>query len=151
MFGLTCLCYLAQIGGATLHSLLALPVVNNSYGRSIDCPAPTGALLQNLIDFWRKAGVLIIDECSMVSSSMLQEIDSRLQLVRRRFAQAFGGLHVMMLGDMYQLPPPKGWPAFEAQSLWMQFLLVELPGNHRAAEDPAFSELLARLRVGALL
>jgi hypothetical protein len=34
------------------------------------------------------------------------------------------------------------------QVLWRQFLLIELAGNYRAAADPAFAELLSRVRVG---
>ncbi len=104
----------------------------------------------------------------------------------------FGGLAVLLAGDLYQLPPPGGEPLFAAEAikiasrelaavaklcrkmfswppsrlannkfgfqrrpsccnlqvLWRQFSLVEFAGNHRAASDPAFADILSRVRIG---
>ena len=141
-------CAAFLIGGCTLHACLRLPVENNTYGRASDAPLPSGPVLQHLIDFWRPIRVLVIDELSMVSAEMLARIDQHLQLFKRRQGVPFGGLHVLMAGDLYQLPPPKGKPIYAAPHLWKLFAVCELEGNHRAAADPRFAELLARLRVG---
>ena len=143
-------CAAFLINGATLHSLLALPVTNDSYGRACDAPPPTGALLQNLQDFWRPVRVLVIDEIGMISEQMFRQMDARLQLFCRRAGTPFGGLAVVMLGDLYQLPPPGGEPLYEAEMLWRHFSLVEFHGNHRASADPAFADLLTRARLGQL-
>ena len=42
---------------------------------------------------------------------------------------------------------PTGLPVF-ASKLWELFELCELEGNQRAARDPAWAALLARVRVG---
>ena len=141
-------CAAFLINGCTLHSCLHLPVENNSYGCASDAPLPSGPMLEHLISFWKPVRVLIIDEISMVSSTMAARIDERLQLYKRKKGVPFGGLHLLCCGDMYQLPPPRGQPLFGATHLWKLFLLCELEGNHRAATDPEYAALLARLRVG---
>ena len=143
-------CAAFLINGATLHSLLALPVTNDSYGRACDAPPPTGALLQNLQDFFRPVRVLVIDEIGMISEQMFRQIDARLQLFCGRMGIPFGGIAVVLCGDLYQLPPPGGEPLYEAEMLWRHFSLVEFHGNHRASADPAFADLLTRARVAKL-
>ncbi|MCP4243348.1 MAG: AAA family ATPase, partial [bacterium] len=101
-----CAAYL--IGGQTLHSALALPIMNDSYGRSTrEAPPPTGALLENLRSFWRKATLIVVDEISMVSDENFKLVDARLQLFRNRPGVPFGGLAVLLTGDLFQ-PPPVG-------------------------------------------
>lgn len=77
-------CAAFLIRGATLHSCLSLPVVNDSYGKAQDAPLPTGALLQNLQTFWCRVKLLVIDEVSMISEEVFRMIDDRLQIYRRR-------------------------------------------------------------------
>jgi ATP-dependent DNA helicase PIF1 len=48
---------------------------------------------------------LVIDEISMVSCEMLDAIDQFLRLNRRKPSKPFGGVQVIALGDLYQLPP----------------------------------------------
>ena len=141
-------CAAFLINGCTLHSCLHLPIDNNSYGRAEDAPPPSGPALQHLIEFWKPVRVLIIDEISMVSAQMLARIDCRLQIFKRMAGVPFGGLHIMICGDLYQLPPPRGEPVFAAETLWSMFLLCELEGNHRAAKDPVYASLLERVRKG---
>ena len=141
-------CAAFLINGATMHSRLALPITNKSYGRASDAPPPTGAPLQSLREYWRSVRLLVIDEFSMVSEETLRIIDARLQHVRGKQGTPFGGLAIILSGDLYQLPPPGGLPLFDAQVIWRLFHVVELEGNHRAAEDPVFAAMLARVRVG---
>ena len=49
--------------------------------------------------------LLIIDEISMVRCDTLDAIDTVLRHVRRRAAERFGGVQVLFIGDMLQLPP----------------------------------------------
>ena len=141
-------CAAFLINGCTLHACLHLPVENNSFGCASDAPLPEGPVLQHLLEYWKPVHALIIDEFSMVSSDMWCRIDQRLQHFKRKVGVPFGGLHLLVCGDLYQLPPPRGRPAFAAQTLWRLFLLCELEGNHRAAKDPEYAELLERVRRG---
>src|SRR5690606_4941574 len=52
----------------------------------------------------REIDLLVIDEVSMLRADTLDAIDAILKSVRRD-ARPFGGLQVLFVGDMYQLPP----------------------------------------------
>ena len=49
--------------------------------------------------------LLIIDEISMVRCDMLDAVDTILRHIRRRHNERFGGVQVLFIGDMFQLPP----------------------------------------------
>jgi hypothetical protein len=49
--------------------------------------------------------LLIIDEVSMVGSNMLLEIHKRLQVKATLLEIPFGGVNILAVGDLYQLPP----------------------------------------------
>lgn len=49
--------------------------------------------------------LLIIDEVSMLRADVLDAIDYRLKSVHRNFSEPFGGVQVLMIGDLFQLPP----------------------------------------------
>lgn len=53
---------------------------------------------------YRKADVLIIDEISMVRADLLDCIDQFLRGARKS-KEPFGGLRIVAIGDLYQLPP----------------------------------------------
>ena len=97
-----------NISGVTLHSCLLLPVVNQSYGKTCDVPLPRGEQLASLQSFWKHVDVLMIDEMSFIASTMLERVDQHLRLIRDIPHTPFGGLHLVLIGDLYQLPPPGG-------------------------------------------
>src|SRR3989338_4612223 len=49
--------------------------------------------------------MLIIDEISMVRADMFECIDSFLRLNTGKPEQPFGGVQIVVIGDLYQLPP----------------------------------------------
>ncbi|MEI9943827.1 MAG: helix-turn-helix domain-containing protein [Chitinophagaceae bacterium] len=49
--------------------------------------------------------LLIIDEISMVRCDMMDAIDTVLRFVRKRPYERFGGVQLLFIGDMFQLPP----------------------------------------------
>ena len=49
--------------------------------------------------------LLIIDEISMVRCDTLDAVDTVLRHVRSRHREMFGGVQVLFIGDMFQLPP----------------------------------------------
>lgn len=53
----------------------------------------------------RQLELLIIDEVSMVRCDLLDAIDTVLRFVRKRPLERFGGVQVLFIGDLYQLPP----------------------------------------------
>ncbi|MCH6201116.1 helix-turn-helix domain-containing protein [Aquiflexum sp. LQ15W] len=49
--------------------------------------------------------LIIIDEVSMLRADILDAIDYRMRSVKRNFEEPFGGIQVLMIGDLFQLPP----------------------------------------------
>ena len=49
--------------------------------------------------------MLIIDEVSMLRADLLDAIDHVLRHIRKKRSEAFGGLQVLFIGDLLQLPP----------------------------------------------
>jgi uncharacterized protein YpbB len=100
-------------GGVTIHSMFHLPI--SSFiptGDYVDMNLATNRKLLATHMKFRKEKLrvihemelLIIDEISMVRCDILDAIDFALQTVRRK-RQPFGGVQVMAIGDMHQLPP----------------------------------------------
>lgn len=54
---------------------------------------------------YEKLETLIIDEVSMVRADLLDRIDEFLRLNRECPALPFGGVQIVMFGDLFQLPP----------------------------------------------
>ena len=85
--------------GVTMHSFFQLPL--HPY-------LPTGGLNQRIsrdkADILRKLELLIIDEVSMVRADMLDAVDYRLRSVRKS-QEPFGGVQLLLIGDLFQLPP----------------------------------------------
>lgn len=88
-------------GGVTIHSFFQLPF----------SPFVPGAKVESKFDFGREKrkiiasiDLLIIDEISMVRADLLDAIDSVLRRYRDRY-QPFGGVQLLMIGDLAQLTP----------------------------------------------
>lgn len=85
-----------NVGGQTIHSFFGLPprlIRSDDIRRSRN-----GGVM-------RKLKLLIIDEVSMVRSDLMWAIDQSLRINRGRPREPFGGLRVVMFGDLHQLPP----------------------------------------------
>ena len=103
--------------------------------------------------------LLIIDEISMVRADTLDYIDSLLRQVKGS-ARPFGGVQLLMIGDLFQLPPvyEKDWPVLRNfydgpyffNSLAFKkipLLTFELTKVYRQS-DPVFIEILNGIRNG---
>ena len=88
-------------GGVTIHSFFQLPF----------SPYVPGAKVESKFDFSREKrkiiasiDLLIIDEISMVRADLLDAIDAVLRRFREH-GQPFGGVQLLMIGDLAQLTP----------------------------------------------
>lgn len=103
-------------GGVTIHSMFHLPfggfLPDNSVAQfNENSKFESRATLRR---HFRMSGVkkavirnmelLIVDEVSMLRSDLLDAMDFMLQSVRKR-NQPFGGVQVLFIGDLLQLPP----------------------------------------------
>ena len=85
-----------NVGGQTIHSFFGLPP--RLIGPDDIRRSRNGALM-------RKLKLVVIDEVSMVRSDMMWAIDQSLRVNRGRPREAFGGVRLIMFGDLHQLPP----------------------------------------------
>ncbi len=60
------------------------------------------------IDLFMEMELLIIDEISMVRCDLLDLVDRILRVFRDRLSEPFGGVQVLLIGDVFQLPPIAG-------------------------------------------
>lgn len=56
-------------------------------------------------DIFQNLDTLIIDEASMIRADLLDGIDKSLRLNRDRYDEPFGGVQLILVGDLFQLPP----------------------------------------------
>ena len=124
---------------------------------SIRCCIALGVLLLNsLRSKLSRLMLVIIDEVSMVGSNMLLEIHKRLQQIKGLSDYAvFGGVSILAVGDLYQLPPVGLFSTvsdscaqlYGSGSLWVdEFQMIELTEVRRQS---AFSELQCRVRTNS--
>jgi hypothetical protein len=103
-------------GGVTMHSFFQLPFGPfipdaGGFRNNNEEISNRNSLLSRLKmtgekkKIIRELELLIIDEISMVRCDMLDAVDTILRHVRRRHHERFGGLQVLFIGDMFQLPP----------------------------------------------
>ena len=89
--------------GVTIHSLFQLPF-GTLMPERMKTEVRTRRFSARKRDLIRGLDLLIIDEISMVRADMLDAIDAVLRYVRRS-EEPFGGLQLLMIGDLHQLPP----------------------------------------------
>jgi len=159
-------------GGVTIHSFFQLPFspfVPLQYLPDEEVPkAPPDQQAQNFkigrekLAIIKTLDLLVIDEISMVRADLLDAIDAVLRRHRNR-NESFGGVQLLMIGDLQQLPPvvkESDWellgrfyhsPFFFA-SLALRntdYVTIGLKQVYRQ-HDPAFIELLNKVRDNAL-
>ena len=92
-------------GGITLHSLFQLPLEPYIPGFSPDSLKKNRFRFSKAkLDLLRQLELLIIDEVSMLRADTLDAIDDTLRGIRRN-PKPFGGIQILYIGDMFQLPP----------------------------------------------
>ncbi|KAH9628738.1 hypothetical protein HF086_003692 [Spodoptera exigua] len=100
-----------------------------------------------------------IFDCRRDFHGVLCMMDARLRQIKNCENEFFGGVNVLLFGDLLQLPPIKrsGAPVFKqpehlqpATHLWRLFTLCELTENMRQQGDHTFIDILNALRVGEL-
>ena len=104
-------------GGVTIHSLFQLPfgthlpvnIINNAnpYLRlnSHQDIVRNSKFGGRKVKLFKELELLIIDEVSMLRSDILDAIDFVLRFTRRKRNIPFGGVQVLFIGDLMQLPP----------------------------------------------
>lgn len=85
-----------NVGGQTIHSFFKLaPELQDLETLEVD--GRTKELLKNI-------DTIVIDEVSMVRADLMEAINIKMQLALKN-KLPFGGIQMVMFGDLYQLPP----------------------------------------------
>lgn len=153
-------------GGQTIHSFFQLP-----FGPQLPEGAqdPTGRIKETFslqfqrftrtkLKIMRTLDLLVIDEISMVRADVLDAVDAVLRRARRS-SKPFGGVQLLMIGDVHQLAPvakPDEWellaPYYKTTYFFgsrvlqkTEYLCVELDHIYRQ-HDTDFITLLNKVR-----
>jgi hypothetical protein len=159
-------------GGVTIHSQFLLPFgifvpdrnsafdfnhgANFYTAHMLAQKHPLNSMRKQVL---RSIDLLVIDEVSMLRADLLDAIDARMKAARGNYAQSFGGVQLLLIGDLYQLPPVvkrdeemilkshynSPW-FFESKALKQDgFVYIELDKIFRQKDD-VFIDLLNNLR-----
>ena len=134
----------ASILGETIHSVIGL----NGKGRVKSNLGHD----QELVNNWKRARLIIVDEISLASKKLLIQMDEALRILKNRPNDRYGGLSVIFVGDFYQLEPINGLALYLETSFdkWFDWIngFIELKGKHRFA--PEYGVIMERLREGKM-
>lgn len=162
-----------QAGGATIHSFLRMhphtfvpdPAYQSRPNHQVENPyslSRSMKLSKDRIKILRSLELLIIDEISMVRADLLDAMDTVLRKFRES-SLPFGGVQLLMVGDLLQLPPvvkddearvlSPYYPSFFFFESWAirkaGYLSIELQTVYRQ-NDPEFLSLLNGIRAGRI-
>lgn len=84
-------------GGQTIHSFFGLDL-------GVQGPKSYGMMNENKISLAQNVDTIIIDEVSMVRCDIMDAIDRMLRSCRHS-SLPFGGVQMVFVGDIFQLPP----------------------------------------------
>ena len=139
-----------NINGTTIHTALAIP---KESGENVP-PMSDQKRTQIRISL-SELKLIIIDEISMVSNTTLLHIHQRLKdIFSTPSDHLFARLSIIVVGDLYQLPPIHRKLVFEEYKNnvlnlchpWSVFEIIELTEIMRQKDDKPFTELLNRIR-----
>ena len=139
-----------HIGGTTIHSWSGLGI------RDYIGPKDRHQLAGNakLVKRYNATDILVIDEVSMLHGHRLDMVNELCKLLRKS-TEPFGGIQVILVGDLFQLPPitrgsdeadfvheSEAWQELEPQ-------ICYITEQHRQQRD-GLLELLEAMRSGEL-
>ncbi len=137
-------------GGVTMHSFFQLPFMpyvpqgSRSFGNVSTVDRYN--LIKNIRfsrekkELINELELLIIDEVSMLRADMLDAIDEILRYFRQQQKVPFGGVQVLFIGDLFQLPPvvkDDEWQLMKDQYASPFFFCAKVMEQH----PPLFIEL----------
>lgn len=146
-----------RVGGETIHRFFGLGASAKEKG---DMPI----LKDTRQEKYKKLDVLIMDEASMIRADLMDAVDEFLRKNGRSATKPFGGCKVVLVGDLYQLPPvskdknEQKWlmqrygveaPYFFHAEAWRDnpVKIINLTTIFRQ-KDPEFTAALNAIRIG---
>jgi hypothetical protein len=151
------------IFGKTCHVIGCLTLITNR--------AISKDTVSKLREFWRGKRYLIIDEFSMIGKTFLTRLSRNISIGmdenNPRFKDhSFGGLNVIIFGDLHQFPPvagKRGEPLYRpidttvddvdsqiGRRIYKEFTKVVVLRKQNRVTDPEWKAMLTRLRMGEI-
>lgn len=149
-----------NVGGYTIHRLFSFPL-----GVTEDHVRGSGYRPNRFASALSELDTLIIDEASMVRADLFDALAAALERFGPRPGTPFGGVQLVLVGDLFQLPPVVrdseaayieeqfGTPYFFSAHSFdpRSFPVTELQTVFRQLGDDQLVTLLNAVREGALL
>ena len=146
-----------NVQGQTIHSFFKF------YPDITVAKARKKAPKKELAEVLKKLDALVIDEISMVRADLLDCVNEFLKHHGPKKKQPFGGLQVVFIGDLYQLPPVITWEereyfngVYESEYFFDSNAFKEIPVEFVELEtvyrqkDRDFIELLNAVRTNSI-
>lgn len=140
----------SHIDGQTIHSWSGLGIKDSIRDDELD----KMAWVPHFQERYNACDILIIDEISMLHGSRLDMLDRACRWIRQN-KKPFGGLQVIFVGDLFQLPPvTKSGPIdyVHLSEAWINAApeVCYLTEQHRQGADDKLLNLLREMRTNAL-
>lgn len=138
-----------HIGGMTIHSWSGIGIRKSLSKWELEQLAHNKKAVSRMT----RTDILIIEEISMLDASTLSAVDAACRAVRKTNAP-FGGMHVILVGDFFQLPPisregePPARFAYLSPSWQESDLTVCYLSEQHRQDDDRFLSFLSSLRMG---
>jgi ATP-dependent DNA helicase PIF1 len=138
-----------HIGGTTIHSWSGLGIKDALSDWDKERLSSTDRLIKR----YNAADVLVIDEVSMLHGSRLDMVNEVCKMLRKNTAP-FGGLQVVLVGDLFQLPPiSRGGQMVDFAHLSLSWAelnpkICYLTEQHRQGSNDGLLDLLQAMRRG---
>lgn len=135
-----------HMGGMTIHAWSGIGIREDLSDYDIDQMESK----KYLWDRFEKVKVLVIDEVSMLGAHFLDNLDRLCRSFKRKHDEPFGGIQIVLCGDLFQLPPIEGDFVVYANA-WknMGLAMCYLTEQHRQ-DDDAFLDILNAIRSNTL-
>lgn len=142
----------SHLNGTTIHSWSGLGITETLTKSDLEYYSHKGHLVKR----YKKTDVLVIDEISMLHGHRLNMVNLLAKQLRGSPAP-FGGLQVILVGDLFQLPPVTRGNSSEfdfahMSNAWAQLdpAICYITEQHRQAGTDQLLELLQAMRQNAV-
>lgn len=136
-----------HLGGTTIHTWSGLGIRDFLTKEDIKWLADNDKLIKR----YNATDILVIDEVSMLHGARLDMLNQAAKILRKN-EQAFGGLQVILVGDLFQLPPVTRGPGeidfVYASDAWAELdpQICYITEQHRQESHDGLLSLLEAMR-----
>lgn len=142
-----------QINGRTIHSFAGFIFPNyiqteNQLNNEIRKIADKIKRNKQIFTRWSTIDILLIDEISMMGGNYFDMLNCVAQILRNN-SLPFGGIQLVLSGDLLQLPPVKDIQVFESlawDDLKLETFMLTTPWRF---DDKKYIQLLQRIRLSS--